>query len=68
MAQLRRLAEEDVMVMAKEASYSAMRMSRRLTSVNEMRFVADETENTMPSFLRKKVSEGRGREKPNEPQ
>ena len=68
MAQLRRLAEEDVMVMAKEASYSAMRMSRRLTSVNEMRFVADETENTMPSYLRKKVSEGRGREKPNEPQ
>ena len=59
--QLRRLTEEDVSMMMKEVSYSAYRMSRRLTSKHEMQFGKDETEEIMPAFLRKKVEEGRGR-------
>lgn len=59
--QLRRLTEEDVSMMIKEVSYSAYRMSRRLTSKHEMQFGKDETEEMMPAFLRKKVEEGRGR-------
>lgn len=62
--QLRKLADEDSEMMAKEVSYSMMRMSRRLVSKEEMAYVGDEThisESVVPSFLRKKVSEGRGR-------
>jgi hypothetical protein len=41
-----------------------MRMSRRLVSKEEMAYDGDEThisESIMPSFLRKKVSEGKGK-------
>ena len=48
-------------VMTKEVSFSAYRMSNRLVSKQEMSYMADETESNMPSFLRKKESEGRGR-------
>lgn len=61
--QLRRLTEEDVSMMMKEVSYTSYRMSRRLTSKNEMMFGKDETDAVMPAFLRKKVQEGRGRSK-----
>ena len=61
MAQLHRLAEQDMEMMMKEASFSSMRMSRRLASKSEMMFSADETESEMPAFLRMKVSEGHGR-------
>jgi hypothetical protein len=59
--QLHRLAEEDMEMMIKEVSFSAQRMSTRLASKQEMSYMADETESIMPSFLRKKESEGRGR-------
>jgi len=48
-------------MMIKEVSFSAQRMSNRLASKQEMSYMADETESNMPSFLRKKESEGRGR-------
>ena len=47
--------------MTKEVSFSAYRMSNRLASKQEMRNMSDETESNIPSFLRKKESEGRGR-------
>jgi hypothetical protein len=47
--------------MTKEVSFSAYRMSNRLVSKQEMRYMSDETESIMPPFLRKKESEGRGR-------
>jgi hypothetical protein len=59
--QLRRLTEEDMEMMSKEVQYSAFRMSRRLASKSEMAFGIDETNLDMPSFLRKKESEGKGR-------
>lgn len=62
--QLRQLADEDSEMMAKEVRYSMMRMSRRLVSKEEMAYAGDETEiseSVMPSFLRKKVSEGKGK-------
>ena len=62
--QLRQLADEDSEMMAKEVRYSMMRMSRRLVSKEEMAYAGDETnisESIMPSFLRKKVSEGKGK-------
>jgi Ca-activated chloride channel family protein len=61
MEQLHRLAEEDMEMMIKEVSFSAYRMSNRLVSKQEMRYMSDETESNIPSFLRKKESEGRGR-------
>ncbi len=59
--QLRNMIEEDVMMMMKEVHYSAMKMSRRLASKQELAYCMDETESEMPAFLRKKESEGRGR-------
>jgi Ca-activated chloride channel homolog len=62
--QLRQLADEDSEMMAKEVRYSMVRMSRRLVSKEEMAYAGDETdisESVMPSFLRKKVSEGKGK-------
>ena len=64
MEQMRRLAEEDMMMMVKEASFSAVRMSKSLASKSEIMFCMDETESNMPSFLRKKETEGRGRRTP----
>ena len=61
---IRRLADEDVMMMSKEVSYSAMRMSRSLASKNEVMFCMDETESAVPAFLRRKETEGRGRRSP----
>ena len=60
MTQMRRLAEEDMEMMVKEVSYSAMRMSRSLASKSEVLYSVDETAADMPAFLRKKESEGKG--------
>ena len=62
-AQLRRMTEEDMEMMSKEMQYTAYRMSSRLASKSEVAFCMDETNADMPSFLRKKESEGRGRSK-----
>jgi Ca-activated chloride channel family protein len=62
--QLRQLADQDGQMLAKEVSYSMMRMSRRLVSKEEMAYAGDEThisESVIPSFLRKKVNEGKGK-------
>jgi hypothetical protein len=48
-------------MMIKEVSFSAYRMSNRLVSKQEKSYMADETESDIPSFLRKKESEGSGR-------
>ena len=61
--QLRRMTEEDMEMMSKEMQYSAYRLSNRLASKSEVAFSMDETNLNMPSFLRKKESEGRGRSK-----
>ena len=61
MEQLHRLAEEDMEMMMKEATFSSMKMSRRLASRSESLYMGDETELMMPAFLRKKESEGKGR-------
>lgn len=64
--QLRQLADQDSEMMAKEVRYSMVRMSRRLVSKEEMAYAGDEThisESVMPSFLRKKVSEGKGKQR-----
>ncbi len=62
MEQLRHLAQDDMQMMAKEVHFSIMRMSRRLVARDEAQFGMDETSaKEVPAFLRKKVSEGRGR-------
>jgi hypothetical protein len=67
LAQMRRLAEEDMVMMTKEVSYSAMRMSRSLASKEEVMYCLDETESAVPAFLRRKETEGRGRRTPRSP-
>jgi len=64
MEQMRQLAQEDMMMMAKEAGYASVRMYSRLSPNFESSFIKDETESDMPAFLRKKESEGRGRRTP----
>lgn len=60
---LRVLADEDVLMMAKEVHYSAMRMSTRNVEKLEMAYFGDETASTQPAFLRKKAEEGKGRQR-----
>ena len=60
--QMRELAREDAVMMAKEVRYSMSRMASRLVSVEEQAFSDDETDSiAVASFLRKKVSEGKGK-------
>lgn len=59
--QLRELTDRDLIMMSKEAHYSSERLAHRITSKDEMAFVTDETHSEIPAFLRKKLSEGRGR-------
>lgn len=61
---LRALAELDPEMMGKEACFSAMRMSSRLSAKSEVRYSVDETDLAIPAFLRKKGQEGRGRIRP----
>jgi len=63
--QLRELAEHNVEMMSKEVYYSMARMSRRLVASEETEFTGDEIQSMhMPAFLRKKVSEGKGKQAP----
>jgi Ca-activated chloride channel family protein len=62
--QMRHLAQEDMQMMLKEVSYSALRMSKRLASRSEIKFGISETNAEMPAFLRRKDAEGRGRDQP----
>ncbi|APW47983.1 vWA domain-containing protein [Rhodoferax antarcticus] len=64
---LRTLAEQDPQMMSKEVRFSAMRMSSRLSTKSETPYSQDETESAMPAFLRKKVEEGRGRNRSDKP-
>ena len=61
LVRLRTLANEDTLMMSKEIRFSAMRMSNRLTQKSEVAYSCDETNMPIPSFLRKKVEEGKGR-------
>ena len=62
--QLRELAEQDIEMMSKEVNYSMVRMSRRLVAHEETEFTGDEIQSmAMPAFLRKKVSEGKGKQR-----
>lgn len=65
---LSELAERDPDMMVKEVRFSAMRMSTRLSAKSEARYSGDETAFEIPSFLRKKSQEGRGKQKPTNPQ
>lgn len=61
---LKQLAEDDAVMAAKEMRYSGMKMSSRLASSEEARYLVSETEsNELPAFLRRKASEGTGRRK-----
>jgi Ca-activated chloride channel family protein len=66
---LSELAERDLEMMSKEAQFSAMRMSSRLSAKAEGRYSADETEvGDIPAYLRKKSQEGKGRKQQPEPE
>lgn len=59
---LGKLIEEDQAVSLKEMRYSMLRTSQRLVAKSEAEYIASETESVdIPAFLRRKVSEGRGR-------
>ena len=61
LARLRDLAEHDAEMMGKESQFSARRMSSRLSMRDEILYSRDETGSDMPTFLRKKAEEGKGR-------
>lgn len=63
LAGLRILADRDPELMSKEIRFSAMRMSSRLSQKSEVQYSKDETESEIPAFLRKKVEEGKGRQR-----
>ena len=58
---LRQLAEDDAEMISKEVLFSQRKMSSRLNARAEVAYSMDETNSTMPSFLRKKAEEGKGR-------
>ena len=61
--QLGQLANQDLLMMLKEARYASARMESRLTAKQDMAYVGDEMESMeIPSYLRKKIQEGRGRQ------
>lgn len=61
---LRELADRDPEMMSKEARFSSRKMSKRLVGFDDMPFGGDETNLAMPTFLRKKSEEGKGRTGP----
>ena len=62
LARLRILAEQDAEMMSKEVMFSQRKMSSRLNARHEVSYSMDETHSAMPSFLRKKAEEGKGRQ------
>jgi Ca-activated chloride channel family protein len=64
LAALRTLMQQDVALSAKEARYASVRMSRRLTSIDEATYRASETNDVLlPPYLRRKAAEGEGRKR-----
>ena len=64
---LRELARRDVEMASKELQFSTMKMSKRSVAVGEMSasFSLGEIDSTaMPAYLRRKMSEGKGRKGP----
>ena len=59
---LRQLAERDLQMMEKEVRFSSERYSKRLAAKGEIQFSVNETlSDSVPMYLRRKSSEGRGR-------
>ena len=61
LARLRILAEQDAEMMSKEVMFSQRKMSSRLNARVDVMYSMDETHAAMPSYLRKKAEEGKGR-------
>jgi hypothetical protein len=67
LSSLRELARRDADMAAKELRFSHMKMSKRAVALNEasVQFSVGETDSTeIPAFLRRKMSEGKGRKSP----
>ena len=67
LSSLRELARRDADMAAKELRFSHMKMSKRAVALNEasVQFCVGETDSTeIPAFLRRKMSEGKGRKTP----
>ena len=67
LSSLRELARRDADMAAKELRFSHMKMSKRAVALNEVaaQFSVAETDSTeIPAFLRRKMSEGKGRKSP----
>ena len=61
LARLRILADHDAEMMSKEVMFSQRKMSSRLNARVDVMYSMDETHAAMPSYLRKKAEEGKGR-------
>ena len=61
LARLRILADHDAETMSKEVMFSQRKMSSRLNARVDVMYSMDETHAAMPSYLRKKAEEGKGR-------
>jgi Ca-activated chloride channel family protein len=55
------LAERDEDLYRKEAHFNSRRTGQRLTAREDTAFTGDETNSTVPAYLRKKTQEGQGR-------
>ncbi len=63
LARLRELIERDAAMSSKELRFSARKMSSRLAASEAVPYSANETQSaSMPAYLRRKVSEGKGRD------
>ena len=60
---LRELTLTDRDMLAKEVQFSSVKMSKRLVSKEAVQYSMEETESLMPAFLRRKVDEGKGRQR-----
>jgi Ca-activated chloride channel family protein len=62
LVRLRELAERDSLMSAKELLFSSRKMSSRLAASEAVPYSVNETQSeSMPAYLRRKVSEGKGR-------
>jgi len=64
LARLKVLSEQDEDMYRKEARFSSRRTGQRLSAREDVAFAGDETDlGEIPAFLRRKVEEGRGRQR-----
>ena len=64
LARLKRLADNDVIMAAKELRYASKKLASRLARVQEASYCMSETDNAeLPAYVRRKPSEGTGRTK-----